>query len=174
MQAKYCYRFPHPSVTSDCVVFAFDGKELFVLLIERGNEPYKGYWAFPGGFMEIDEPAENTAVRELKEETGLSISKIQQLQAFSAVHRDPRERVVSIIFYSLMKFKDRNVSGCDDATKAQWFKINNLPKLAFDHDKAFIMIKHRLKTKLQFEPEDTEYHEDPFSSEEINKIISIL
>ena len=102
----YQYKYPHPSVTTDCIIFGFDGIDLKVLLIERGIEPFKGQWAFPGGFMQMDESAEEGAARELEEETGLKNVYIEQLQAFSAVNRDPRERVVTIAFYALVKLSD--------------------------------------------------------------------
>lgn len=173
-EEKYCYQFPHPAVASDCAVLAFDGKDIYVLLIERKNEPYKGCWAFPGGFMEINETAKNAAIRELQEETGLTIQHTQQLGAFSEVKRDPRERVVSIVYYSLMRYKADNVCGTDDASKAQWFNMNDIPKLAFDHEPILHKVKHTLKIKLLYELEDREYLEDIFNSEEINTIISIL
>ncbi|MBQ6771869.1 MAG: NUDIX hydrolase [Bacteroidales bacterium] len=129
---KYTYDYPRPAVTTDCVVFGFDGSELKVLLIERGNEPYKGCWAFPGGFLNMDETAEQGALRELKEETGLDLPSIKQVGAFSDVNRDPRGRVITIAFYALTKITD--VQGSDDAAKAQWFGLNDLPQLAFDHN----------------------------------------
>ena len=121
MAKKYEYDYPHPAVATDCVVFGFDGRDLKVLLIERGLDPYKGMWAFPGGFMRIDETAEECAVRELKEETGLVLTNVRQLGAFSGVHRDPRERIVSIAFYALARQSE--VKGGDDAAKAKWWSI---------------------------------------------------
>lgn len=129
---SYTYKYPHPAVTTDCVVFGFDGHEVQVLLIERGQEPFKGCWAFPGGFMNIDESAEDCAKRELMEETSLHVPLLKQLGAFSAVHRDPRERVISVVFFALVKPSD--VRGGDDASKAKWFPLRDVPQLAFDHD----------------------------------------
>ena len=100
---KYCYKYPHPAVTTDCVIFGFNGERLQVLLIERGIEPYKGRWAFPGGFLKMDETAEEGALRELKEETGLENAYIQQLHTFSDPNRDPRERVITIAYYALVR-----------------------------------------------------------------------
>ena len=97
----YTYEYPRPAVTTDCVVFGYDAKEgLSVLLIERGADPYKGRWAFPGGFLNMDEKADDGAARELKEETGLDVDKgaLEQLGCFSDVDRDPRGRVISIAF----------------------------------------------------------------------------
>ena len=92
MDKQYTYRYPHPAVTTDCVVFGFDGVKLNVLLVERGNEPYKGAWAFPGGFLDIDEDAPDGARRELLEETGLQVTNIEQLGAFTRPDRDRHRR----------------------------------------------------------------------------------
>ena len=128
----FCYKYPHPAVTADCVVFGIDGQRISVLLIERGGEPYKGCWAIPGGFMNIDENAEQGARRELKEETGLEVENLKQIGAFTEVNRDPRERVITIAFYTMVP--QTEVHGSDDAAKAQWFPLDEIPPLAFDHD----------------------------------------
>ena len=149
-EQKYTYKYPHPAVTTDCVVFGVDGKELRILLIERGNEPYKGCWAFPGGFLNMDENAEQGALRELEEETGLKLNSVKEFGTFSDVNRDPRERVISIAFYALAEKTD--VQGGDDAAKAQWFALDELPPLAFDHDlmlkKALIKLKEDLMKRI--------------------------
>lgn len=147
---KFTYDYPHPAVTTDCVVFGFDGKELKVLLIERGIEPYKGMWAFPGGFMRMDETAEQCAVRELKEETGMEVRYLKQLGTFSGVNRDPRERVVTIAFYTLAQHAE--VRGGDDASKARWFTIEEVPQLAFDHDYILRQAMQSLRRDIHFEP----------------------
>ncbi len=128
----YTYKYPHPAVTADMVVLAHDGNDAKILLIERKNEPCRGLWAFPGGFMNIDETADDAARRELQEETGLQVGKIYQVGAFSQVDRDPRERVVTIAFYTVLP-AIRAASGSDDAARAQWFSLHELPPLAFDH-----------------------------------------
>ena len=128
---SYTYKYPRPAVTTDCVVFTQE-EEPKVLLIQRGNEPYKGCWAFPGGFMNMEETAEECAVRELKEETGLTVNRIQQIGAYSKVDRDPRGRTVSIAYLAIVDAPTA-VSGMDDAAKAAWFPLASLPDLAFDH-----------------------------------------
>ena len=115
------YKYPHPAVTADCVVFGFDGKQLHVLLIERGLEPYKGSWALPGGFMKIDETVEQCALRELKEETGVEDIYLEQFHGFSAVGRDPRERVVTVAFLALVRKSDFRLIAGDDAAGDSWF-----------------------------------------------------
>jgi 8-oxo-dGTP diphosphatase len=128
---SYTYKYPRPAVTTDCVVFTKE-EEPKVLLIQRGNEPYKGCWAFPGGFMNMEETAEECAVRELKEETGLTVKQIQQIGAYSKVDRDPRGRTISIAYLAIVDAPTA-VSGMDDAAKAAWFPLSSLPNLAFDH-----------------------------------------
>ncbi len=128
----YVYSHPHPAITADCIVFAYDSNDTKLLLIERKNYPCKGSWAFPGGFMNIDETTEDTARRELEEETGLKVSQVYQVGAFSKVDRDPRERVVTIAYYAVIDHP-AEVNAGDDASHAQWFSISHLPDLAFDH-----------------------------------------
>ena len=128
----FTYDYPRPAVTADCVVITKE-KEPKVLLIQRGHEPFKGCWAFPGGFMNMDETTEQCAVRELEEETGLKVSNIQQIGAYSKVDRDPRGRTVTVAYLAIID-KPEAVKGLDDAAKAQWFPISALPKLAFDHE----------------------------------------
>lgn len=102
----YSYKYPHPAVTTDCVIFGFDGTKLQVLLVERGLEPYKGRWAFPGGFLKMDESAVQGARRELFEETGLKAEYMEQFHTFSDPCRDPRERVITIAYYALCKISE--------------------------------------------------------------------
>lgn len=149
-EKKYCYKYPHPAVTTDCVIFGFDGSELQVLLIERGIEPFKGKWAFPGGFLNMDETAGEGALRELKEETGLENAYIEQFNTYSDPGRDPRERVITIAHYALVRIQE--VKGGDDAAKAQWFPIDEVPQLAFDHDKILRDAMRKLRERIHFEP----------------------
>ncbi len=149
-EKRYCYRYPHPAVTTDCVIFGFDGSELNVLLVERGIEPYKGYWALPGGFLNPDESAEEGARRELREETGLEEAYMEQLRAYTDPDRDPRERVITIAFLALVKIRD--VEGGDDAADARWFPLSDVPSLAFDHDTILHDALTRLRERIHFHP----------------------
>ncbi|MBQ2375360.1 MAG: NUDIX hydrolase [Bacteroidales bacterium] len=149
-EKNYCYKYPHPAVTADCVIFGFDGVAIKVLLIQRGIEPYKGKWAFPGGFMNIDETIEKCAKRELEEETGLKASSVEQFYTFTDVNRDPRERVITVAHYALVRLEE--VKGGDDARSAQWFAMNEITSLAFDHDRILRMAVNRLKERICFEP----------------------
>ncbi len=162
------YKYPHPAVATDCVVFGFDGRGLRILLIERGQDPYKGAWAFPGGFMRMDETAEACAVRELKEKTSLNVHSLKQLGAFSAVHRDPRERVVSIAFYALVQPSD--VVGGDDASQARWFPLDDVPQLAFDHDYILRKALQKLREDIYFEPVGFELLNQSFTMAELQRL----
>ena len=105
-EKMYSYKYPHPAVATDCVIFGFDGMKLKILLIQRGIDPFKGKWAFPGGFLKMDESAEEGAMRELKEETNLTATYLEQFHCFSSPNRDPRERVISIAFLALVKTEE--------------------------------------------------------------------
>lgn len=164
----YTYKYPHPAVTADCVVFGFDGRDLRVLLIERGMEPFKGFWAFPGGFMAMDETAEECALRELREETGMELDKVRELGSFSGVNRDPRERVVSIAFYSLARQSE--VRGGDDAAKAHWWPIDEVPQLAFDHDYILRKALKRIQKDIHFEPVGFDLLDDHFTIAELQRL----
>ena len=128
----YTYKYPRPAVTADCIVITKEA-EPKVLLIERGDEPFKGCWAFPGGFMNMDETTEQCAIRELEEETGLKVREVHQIGAYSKVDRDPRGRTVTVAYLAIVDVP-MAVKGQDDAAKAQWFPLTALPELAFDHD----------------------------------------
>jgi 8-oxo-dGTP diphosphatase len=129
----YTYKYPRPAVTTDCVIFGItrDG-ERRVLLVQRGNEPFRGMWAFPGGFLNMDETLEQCARLELKEETGLDTPiRFEELKSFSTVDRDPRGRTISVAFVAEVPLSE--VKGGDDAAEARWFPLDEIPQLAFDH-----------------------------------------
>ena len=127
----YTYKYPRPSVTADSIVITRED-EPKVLLIQRGFEPFKGCWAFPGGFMNMDETTEQCAIRELEEETGLKVTEVHQIGAYSRIDRDPRGRTVTVAYLALIDVP-KEVKGQDDAAKALWWPLAALPELAFDH-----------------------------------------
>lgn len=129
----YTYKYPRPAVTADCVVMTREA-EPKVLLIQRGEEPFKGAWAFPGGFMNMEETTELCAIRELEEETGLHLSDVHQIGAYSKVDRDPRGRTITVAYLAIID-EPVAVTGQDDAAKAKWWPVDALPSLAFDHKK---------------------------------------
>lgn len=171
-ELKYHYKYPHPSVTTDCVIFGFDGTRLNVLLIERGIEPYRGRWAFPGGFLKMDEDAEAGAKRELMEETGLETAYIRQFHTFSAPDRDPRERVISIAYYALVRISE--VKAGDDAAKAQWHSIDKVPALAFDHDLILRMATSELRRQIHFEPIGFELLPEKFTMTQLQHLYEAI
>ncbi|MCF6365974.1 MAG: NUDIX hydrolase [Bacteroidales bacterium] len=130
---KYCYEYPRPALTVDCIILNEEEQETKILLIKRKHEPFKNTWAFPGGFVDIDETTENAAKRELKEETGIIADNLIQINTFSDVDRDPRERTVSVVFYSKIRNNKIKTTAGDDAKEVSWFSLSNLPDLAFDH-----------------------------------------
>ena len=127
----YAYRWPRASVTADAVLFAEKDGLLYVLLIQRGNEPFKGCWAFPGGFLEMDETVARCAERELEEETGIVLTDMQLVGIYSDVDRDPRGRVITAAYTAMTAKPEANAA--DDAAAAKWWPLNALPELAFDH-----------------------------------------
>jgi 8-oxo-dGTP diphosphatase len=148
----HTYTYPRGALTVDCVVFGLDDAELKVMLIQRGQAPFEGKWALPGGFVRVDETLEEAARRELEEETGLSKLFLEQLYTFGAVERDPRERVVSVAYYALVKMSDHTVRAASDARDAAWFAVDDLPSLAFDHADIVQMALERLRAKLRYQP----------------------
>lgn len=128
---EYTYKYPRPAVTADCVVITKEPQPK-VLLIKRGAAPFKDAWAFPGGFMNMDETTEQCAIRELEEETGLKVATIHQIGAYSKVDRDPRGRTITVAYLGIID-APKEVKGMDDAANAKWFSISDLPHLAFDH-----------------------------------------
>lgn len=148
----HSYEYPRAALTVDCVIFGFDEAALKVLLIQRGINPFKGKWALPGGFVRVEEELDEAARRELEEETGLREVFMEQLYTFGTVDRDPRERVVSVAYYALVKQGVGELKASTDADDAQWFAVDELPPLAFDHAKIFKMALLRLRGKLRYEP----------------------
>ncbi|MDB4991395.1 MAG: hydrolase [Myxococcaceae bacterium] len=143
----YAYEHPRPALAVDCVVFGLDDTGLKLLLIERGREPFAGAYALPGGFVRMQETTDEAARRELEEETGLKTTFLEQLYTFSAVERDPRERVVSVAYFALVK--PSSVAGGDDAAHARWVDVGQLPALAFDHAEIVRVATERLRSKVR-------------------------
>src|SRR5688572_27070579 len=129
---SFSYPRARPALAVDCVVFGFDEGDLKILLIQRDVEPFRGRWALPGGFVRIDETLEGAARRELEEEAGISTPYLEQLYSFGGVDRDPRDRVVSVAYWAIVKLADHKVRAATDASDAAWFAIDDVPDLAFD------------------------------------------
>ena len=127
----FCYDYPRPAVTVDIVVFS--GDALDVLLIQRKHPPFEGHWALPGGFIEMEEPLEASALRELEEETGVTDVTLTEVGAFGAPFRDPRGRVITIAYATVVEKSTSNFEAGSDASEVAWFSKTDLPNLAFDH-----------------------------------------
>jgi len=145
---SYTYEYPHPAVTVDVVVFTVENDDLKVLFIQRDQEPFKGQWAFPGGFVDIDERLSDAAKRELKEETGVSVNFLEQFYTFGRPDRDPRERIITVAYYALIPSDQLALVAGDDARDAQLFSTNELPPLAGDHGNIFRVAKQRVTERL--------------------------
>lgn len=130
---SYTYDYPHFAITVDAVIFTKSDEGLSVLLIRRAHEPFMDCWAFPGGYINIDEVIDNAVYRELKEETNISNVSLKRFDVFDALDRDPRERTVSVVYYGFMDGSNVPIKAGDDAKDVQWFPVNKLPELAFDH-----------------------------------------
>lgn len=126
----YSYPYPRPAVTVDTILISPNKS---ILLIERGREPFKGKWALPGGFIDMNEELETACQRELEEETGIRIKEIKQFRTYGNVNRDPRHRTISVVFFAFAD-DELNARAGDDAAKAQWFPLSQLPEMAFDHE----------------------------------------
>lgn len=170
----YTYQYPHPAVTTDCVIFGYDGRDLHILLIERGLEPYKGSWALPGGFMKMDETVEECARRELQEETNVKEIYLKQFQVFSDVHRDSRERVLTVAFYALVRKSDFELLAGDDANDASWFLLDELPPLAFDHHQIIKAARQKLQDELRLRPIAFKLLDEKFSMSELQRLYELI
>ncbi|MGD9976757.1 MAG: NUDIX domain-containing protein [Bacteroidales bacterium] len=143
---EFKYQYPRMLVTVDSLVFLQNSNNTctHILLIRRGNDPYKGRYAFPGGFPEMDELLVDAAKRELAEETGLTNVELFQLGAFDKIDRDPRDRNIAVAFYGFTTEKDSYIVAGDDADKAEWFPLESLPPLAFDHSEIILFARKKL------------------------------
>ncbi len=168
----YQYRYEHMAVTTDCVVLTCEDSCAKVLLIRRGGEPYKGCWAFPGGFLQMDETAEEGTLRELQEETGMSEVAVREAGVFSDPDRDPRERVITIAFYALVR--PSKVMGADDAAEAAWFPVDDLPELAFDHHEIFEAAMERMRRDIRFEAIGFDLLDESFTVQDLRHLYETI
>jgi 8-oxo-dGTP diphosphatase len=167
----YTYEFPRPMLTVDCVVFGWDGRTLQVLLIQRKEDPCKGHWALPGGFVQMEEELEDAARRELEEETGLKDMYLEQLYTFGAIDRDPRGRVVTVAWYALIDLnRYAKPQGGSDTQDAAWFPLADLPKLPFDHPEILQTAIQRLQAKILYQPVGFELLPKKFSFSQLQAL----
>ena len=149
----HTYNYPRPALTVDCIVFGLDAElELKIMLIKRDISPFQGEWAIPGGFVRMDETLEQAALRELREETGIHDVFLEQLYTFGDLERDPRDRTITVSYYALINLVEQEIQAATDASEANWFRISEIPKLAFDHDRILQTAIARLRSKIRYEP----------------------
>ncbi len=148
MSGPYVYEYPHPAVTVDVAIFTVRDESLRILLIRRANPPFQGVWALPGGFVEIDESLKHAAWRELREETGINAAYLEQFYTFGHPKRDTRERIITVAYFALLPSDKLDVEAGSDAESADWFNVDDLPELAFDHPKIISRALRRLDEKV--------------------------
>lgn len=171
----YTYDYPRPLVTVDCVIFGLDeSSRLKVLLIQRKNEPFKDLWALPGGFVEMDEPLKQAALRELEEETGVVDVFVEQLYTFGNPGRDPRGRVISVAYYALVNLEEHPVQAASDARHVRWFEVEELPQLAFDHQEILQVAIQRLRAKVRYQPIGFELLPEKFTLTQLQQLYETI
>ncbi len=171
---SFCYEYPRAALTVDAVVFGLDEGALKVLLIRRGLAPFKGRWALPGGFVRTDETLDEAVRRELAEETGLTQVFLEQLYTFGAVKRDPRERVVSVAYYALVKRLDHATRAATDAAAVEWFPADGPPPLAFDHADILAAALARVRGKLRYQPVGFELLPEKFTLTQLQRLYETM
>ncbi len=172
--SPYCYRYPHPAVTTDVVLFTIRDEALHLLLIRRARDPFAGCWALPGGFLDIDEDLDRCAERELEEETGVSGLYLEQLCTFGKTGRDPRERIISVAYFALTPSDRIRLRAGDDAAEAAWFSLSALPALAFDHAEIIRTAQQRLIAKLDYSTIAFQFLPETFTLAELQRLYEIL
>jgi 8-oxo-dGTP diphosphatase len=168
------YQYPRPALTVDAVVFGLDDEDLKVLLIRRDLEPFQGKWALPGGFVRVEESLEEAVRRELQEETGITQLFLEQLYTFGDVDRDPRERVVTVAYYALVKLSDHRIKAATDACDAAWFAVSEARSLAFDHDRIVAAALERLKGKVRYQPIGFELLPPQFTLSQLQRLYETI
>ena len=167
---SFTYGHARPAVTVDCVVFGLDDDDLKVLLIERDRPPFAGTWALPGGFVEPAETLATAALRELSEETGVSKVFLEQLYTFGDPGRDPRDRVITVAYYGLVRRLDHAPRAASDARAVGWFPASRCPPLAFDHAEIVTLARQRLQAKLRYQPVGFELLPRKFTLSQIQRV----
>jgi len=162
-------------VSVDAIVFGYDQENgISLLLIKRKYEPFQKLWALPGGLVRNDESLEDAVKRELKEEAGIDVNYLEQLYSFGKPHRDPRNRVISVAYFGLIRPGDYQLFAQTDAEDAAWFNIKKLPRLAFDHKIIIETAIKRLQNKISYEPIGFELLDEKFPFSDLEKLYSAL
>ena len=171
---KYFLNTKVPRVTADIVIFSIEDGELKTLLVKRMLEPFKGAWALPGGFIKKGENLFDAAARELKEETGVSSAYLEQLYTFGNPKRDPRGRVITVAYFTLMQRHKLKIEASSDAVEAKLFLVSSLPQLAFDHMDIIAYALTRLRNKIQYTNAVWSILPENFTLGEIQNVYEII
>lgn len=174
MEVSFTYAFARPALAVDCVVFGYRSEQLMLLLIERGEPPFEGKWALPGGFVRIDETLDRAAERELVEEAGLRLSYLEQLYTLGSLERDPRERVVTVAYFALVNTPEHEPRASTDARRAAWFAVGEQPPLAFDHDLIVERGLERLRSKVRYRPIGFGLLDESFTLSELQRLYEVI
>jgi 8-oxo-dGTP diphosphatase len=167
-------KYERPSVTVDVVMMSLRQRDLQVLLVKRRSWPYEGMWAIPGGFVNMQESLEEAAKRELQEETGVQDVYLEQLYTFGDPRRDPRTRVITVVYFALLDSARLQVRAADDAADVGWFPVYNLPELAFDHAKILEYALDRLRGKLDYTNIAFSLLPEQFTLRELQRVYEII
>lgn len=161
-------------ITVDAVVFGYEQGKISILLIKRKYQPFKNKWAIPGGFVLNNESLKEAVQRELREETGIKINYLEQLYTFGNPERDPRGRVISVVYFGLVRPNTFKIFASTDASDVAWFEINELPELSFDHKKILDLAIKRLQGKITYEPIGFELLDKKFPFSDLEKLYATL
>lgn len=166
--------YARPSVTVDIVIFTIADDDLKVLLIRRAADPFKGRWALPGGFVEINESLDHAAARELQEEVGVTNVYLEQLYTFGDTNRDPRGRVISVAYFALIDAEKQRIVAASDAAHTEWQSVFQPPRLAFDHKQILDYAVWRLRNKIEWTTVGYELLPKKFTLSELQRVYEII
>lgn len=163
-------------ITTDVVIFTIKDNKLQVLLVKRANEPFKGRWAIPGGFIRLSENLDNAALRILKEKTNVDNIYLEQLYTFGDPLRYPSSRVITCAYFALIRSDDIKLSFDDSQriTQVQWHEVYNLPTLAFDHKEIIEYSIKRMRERLEFCPIAFQLLPEKFTLTELQKSYELI
>lgn len=175
-QSTFCYEYPRPCLTVDCVVFGLALEQLKVLLVQRDNEPFSKQWSLPGGFVRMEESLDDCAKRVLLNKTGCENIYFEQLYTFGTPDRDPRGRTISVAYYALVNSSEfpLDQDASESRGQAEWFEVQNIPNLAFDHSQILRIALARLRAKITYQPIGFELLPNKFTLSKLQKLYEII
>ena len=172
--SQFSYPYPRPAVSVDSILLTWSDRQLRLLLIQRGREPFKEHWALPGGFVDADEDIDVAAARELAEETGLHDINLDQWRAYGTPQRDPRSHVITVVYFGMFAWHSQHAIAGDDAKEVSWYPLNQLPTLAFDHAEIIQSFLMNLRIKIRCQPIGYELLPQEFPLAELQRIYEAI